>query len=260
MATDPLLPDNAGGAAFVVDLDNAGGPAGAPRQVGLAGWAPQVLWGTLPDDAPPVTTATVTPAASADGVHRTAVTVSLEAVDNRVVQELRYTVDGRSETVQGESASFALDRSGTYVVRFRARDASGNLEAERERTVRVEIPPPPPEPGPEPSPTPTPSAPLATPKPVVQQAAALPSNRRCVSRRRFRIRLRQTKADPLVRATVFLGKKKVRVVTGRRLTAVVDLRGLPKGRFTVRVVGVTRSGKQAVSQRKYRTCAPKRRG
>ena len=87
----------------------------------------------------------------------------------------------------------------------------------------------------------------------------LPSNRRCVSRRRFRIRLRQSKQDPLVRATVYLGGKRVRVATGKRLTAVIDLRGLPKGKFTIRIVGVTRSGKQALSKRTYRTCRAKRR-
>ena len=95
---------------------------------------------------------------------------------------------------------------------------------------------------------------------AVVPAAILPSNRRCVSRRRFRIRLRQTKTDPLVRASIFLGKKRVQVLSGKRLTAVIDLRGLPKGKFTVRIVGTTRSGAKALSKRTYRTCRPKRRG
>jgi len=75
----------------------------------------------------------------------------------------------------------------------------------------------------------------------------------------FRIRLRESKADPLVRAEVYLGRKRVKVVTGKRLTAAINLRGLPAGRVTVKVVGTTRSGKRAVSTRTYRTCAPKRR-
>ena len=256
--TDPLLADNAGGSAFVVDLDAAGAAAGAPKQVGLAGWVPQVVWGSLPDDAAPATAAAVSPAAGADDVHRSSVTVSLQATDNRGVASLEYAVNGAAKTVQGDRASFELDSTGTYTVRFRARDASGNLEAWRERVVRVELPvasPPPPPPPPPPSLPP----PVVKP-PAVVPAATLPSNRRCVSRRRFRIRLRQSKADPLVRASIFLGKKLVQVVSGKRLTAVIDLRGLPKGRFTVRIVGTTRSGAKALSTRTYRTCRPKRRG
>jgi len=39
----------------------------------------------------------------------------------------------------------------------------------------------------------------------------------------------------------------------------VDLRGLPKGRYTVRVVVTTTRGKRIVSTRRYRTCIPKAR-
>jgi hypothetical protein len=251
--TDPLLADNAGGSAFAVDLDAAGAAVGTGKQLGLAGWAPQVVWGSLPDDAPPVTTAAVSPDADGDGVHRSPVTVSLQATDNRGVASLEYAVDGAARSVQGDRTSFALDGTGTYTVRFRARDASGNLEAWRERVVRVELPvasPPPP---------PPPPPPPVVRSPAVVPAASLPSNRRCVSRRRFRIRLRQTKQDPLVRVSVFLGGKRVRVASGKRLTAVIDLRGLPKGKFTVRIVGTTRSGAKALSKRTYRTCRPKRR-
>ena len=258
--TDPLLADNAGGSAFVVDLDAAGAAAGAPRQLGLAGWAPQVVWGSPPDDAPPVTSATVSPAAGADEVHRSSVTVLLQATDNRGVASIEYSVDGAARSVPGDRASFALDRTGTYTIRFRARDTSGNLEGWRERIVRVELPA-----APSPSPSPSESeSPVSPPPPAVKPAAvvpaaALPSNRRCVSRRRFRIRLRQSKQDPLVRAAVYVGGKRVRVATGKRLTAVIDLRGLPKGKFTVRIVGVTRSGAKALSKRTYRTCRAKRR-
>jgi hypothetical protein len=36
----------------------------------------------------------------------------------------------------------------------------------------------------------------------------------------------------------------------------VDLRGLPVGRYTVRVVVTTTRGKRLVSTRRYRTCIP----
>ena len=65
----------------------------------------------------------------------------------------------------------------------------------------------------------------------------LPSARKCVSRRRFRIRLRRARGVKLVSATVHVNGKRVKVVRGRRLTSTVDLRALPKGRFKVRITG-----------------------
>ena len=59
-------------------------------------------------------------------------------------------------------------------------------------------------------------------------------------------------------ADVFVGKKRVKALRGERLTATVDLRGLPKGKVVVRIVGVTKSGRKALSKRTYRTCVPKR--
>jgi hypothetical protein len=87
----------------------------------------------------------------------------------------------------------------------------------------------------------------------------LPSARRCVSRRRFRIRLRIPRGARVASATVFVNRRSVRVVRGRRLTAPVDLRGLPRGRFTVRIVLRTAAGQQIAGSRRYRTCTPKRR-
>ena len=58
---------------------------------------------------------------------------------------------------------------------------------------------------------------------------------------------------------MFVNGKRVKVLRGRRLTAPIDLRGLPKGRFRVKVTATTRSGRTLTSTRKYRTCAKKRR-
>jgi len=99
------------------------------------------------------------------------------------------------------------------------------------------------------------------PKPTFERVVSLPKqSRKCRSRRNFRIRLREPKADPLVRATVHVNGKRVKVLSGKRLTAPVDLRGLPKGRYTVRISATTASGKEIKGTRRYRTCAPKRRG
>ena len=56
---------------------------------------------------------------------------------------------------------------------------------------------------------------------------------------------------------MFVNGKQARVSRGKRLTAPVDLRGLPKGRFAVRIISVTRTGKRLQGTRRYRTCAPK---
>ena len=82
----------------------------------------------------------------------------------------------------------------------------------------------------------------------------------CVSRRLFRIRVRnQPGTDDAVRATIFVNGRRVKVVRGRRLTAPVRLTGLPQGRFRVRIVAVTRSGRIVRETRRFRTCVPTKR-
>ncbi len=81
---------------------------------------------------------------------------------------------------------------------------------------------------------------------------------RCRSRRNFVIRLRQPKRGRIVSARVYVNGKRVRVVRGKRLRARINLRGLPKGRYTVRVVVVTSTGRRITERRRYRTCSPAR--
>lgn len=95
--------------------------------------------------------------------------------------------------------------------------------------------------------------------PPLQQVATLPSTKRCVSKRVFRIRLKEPRGDALKSAVVYLNGKVVARRDGTRLTAPIDLRGLPKGRYTVRIVAVTHLGRTIKGTRKYRTCARKRR-
>ena len=100
----------------------------------------------------------------------------------------------------------------------------------------------------------------ATPK--VDQIATLPrqGKRRCLSRRSFKIRLKEPRGDALRSAEVFLDGKRIHVRTGERLTAPINLRGLPKGRYTVKIVARTVLGDTIRGKRRYRTCATKRRG
>jgi hypothetical protein len=84
--------------------------------------------------------------------------------------------------------------------------------------------------------------------------------RNCLSRRRFRIHLREPHGDRLKRAKVYVNGKRVKVRRRhRRLTAIVDLRRLRKGRITVKVEAVTRRGRHLREIRRYRTCVPRRR-
>jgi hypothetical protein len=92
----------------------------------------------------------------------------------------------------------------------------------------------------------------------------LPSNKRCVSRRKFRIRIRQPGGIQIQTALVFVNGKKVRVLTRKvfqrkRKVAGVNLRGLPRGTFKVRIVVLTSEGKTLRGTRKYRTCTKKRK-
>ena len=49
-------------------------------------------------------------------------------------------------------------------------------------------------------------------------------------------RLRQPKRGRIKEARVYVNGKRVRVIRGRRLRSRVNLRGLPRSRYTVRVV------------------------
>jgi hypothetical protein len=84
---------------------------------------------------------------------------------------------------------------------------------------------------------------------------ALPSNRRCRSRRTLRISLRQPRADAIVSARVNVDGKRRVTVPRRRVDRPIDLRGLPRGRYTVQITLRTATRKTIGGSRRYRTCA-----
>ena len=110
-----------------------------------------------------------------------------------------------------------------------------------------------------PAPAPVKSTPAVTVKSVEQVIFGLPPTRRCVSRRSFSIHVRAPRGVRLTSATVFVDKRRVAVRRGKRLTAPVNLKGLPKGRYSVRIVLVLAGGRKVSGTRRYRTCTPKRR-
>ena len=98
--------------------------------------------------------------------------------------------------------------------------------------------------------------------PTVNTIATLPrqGSKRCLSRRRFTIRLKEPPGDALATASVYVNGRRVQTRSGERITAPINLRGLPKGRYTVRIVARTVLGRTIRGSRRYRTCTPKRSG
>jgi hypothetical protein len=99
--------------------------------------------------------------------------------------------------------------------------------------------------------------------PPSQVAAAfgLPPSKTCVSRRRFAVHVRRPVGVTIAKVKLTLNGKalKVRRSAGR-FTATVDLRGLKKGTYTLAVSVTTASGKTLNGNRRYHTCASRRRG
>jgi hypothetical protein len=95
---------------------------------------------------------------------------------------------------------------------------------------------------------------------VLAQSVTFPPTRSCASRRNFGIRLRVPKGSTVVQATVKVNGRTVAVRKGRRLRSTVDLRRLPKGRFTVAITLKLTDGRTVRGERRYKTCAAKARG
>jgi uncharacterized repeat protein (TIGR01451 family) len=104
-------------------------------------------------------------------------------------------------------------------------------------------------------------------RPSEQPSSAAVAPPACISRRSFRIRVAAPSGRRLKQVTLFIAGKRLTfhegkhgrsTMTPRLLTATVDLRGMPKGTFTVRIQAITRSGKRFSDKRIYRTCKTKR--
>jgi hypothetical protein len=92
-----------------------------------------------------------------------------------------------------------------------------------------------------------------------RRSVSLPSTRKCFSARIFPIHLKDPRHDPLKSVVVKLGSRKITVLRqGRTFTATVNLKGLPRGTFTVRIVATTVLGQRLSGSRTYHTCRNKR--
>ncbi|MCW3065649.1 MAG: hypothetical protein JWN32_2821 [Solirubrobacterales bacterium] len=107
------------------------------------------------------------------------------------------------------------------------------------------------------------------------QVFSLPSNHRCISKRNFRIRLKRPNGVTLISAIVKVNGRQVtvtirkvgrfrtisgRALTVKRLTAQVDLRGLPRGTFRVEIRAATATLKILKGVRTYHTCTKHLKG
>jgi hypothetical protein len=95
---------------------------------------------------------------------------------------------------------------------------------------------------------------------LAEQVIVIPPAKQCVSRRTLKLKFFGKRGVKLTRATVKIATRKPLVLRGARLKPTVDLRGLPKGTFKVRVDAGTTTRKTLTVSRKYRTCAPRKGG
>jgi 6-phosphogluconolactonase (cycloisomerase 2 family) len=160
--------------------------------------------------------------------------------------------------------------SDAFAATLGTKDATGTIRDD-ESAPPTPTPTPTPDPGggvtppaalPAPGPSIVPPTTLGTlPAPKPQAAVlGLPASKRCASRRSFRITLKAPRGQKAKSILVLVNNKKVKSLTGKKVTAPVDLRGLPKGKFTVKITMTTVSGKTLTQSRSYKTCVPKRKG
>jgi hypothetical protein len=142
------------------------------------------------------------------------------------------------------------DRGKQITCRETAANSAGSAAATSDPVSVPDAPPP----------TPQEERLAEAPQNQVATAFGLPSAKQCLSRRRFPLRVKQPPGVTIAKVSITLNNKrlKVRKADGRFRT-VVDLRGLPKGRFTVKIVVTTRSGKTIRGARRYKTCTKRER-
>jgi len=89
-------------------------------------------------------------------------------------------------------------------------------------------------------------------------AITAPSNKACVSRRDFVVHVIQIKGVRYRRVAAAINGRPITVLSGLRSHARVDLKGLPKGTYTLRITATTTAGRRISGTRTYHTCVPKR--
>jgi hypothetical protein len=104
------------------------------------------------------------------------------------------------------------------------------------------------------APAPAPFVEVTVPSVAPRQEIAGQTLRACTSRRLIQIRLRHPRGSKFRSATVTLNGKRIAARHGKRITAPIDLRGLPQGTYKVVIRAVTTKGKVVRGTRTYHTC------
>jgi hypothetical protein len=91
---------------------------------------------------------------------------------------------------------------------------------------------------------------------VASDRLSLPSAKQCVSARLFKIHLADPKYDPLKQVVVTIRGHRIKTARqGHYFVATIDLKGFPRGAFTVRISATTVLRHHLESHRTYHTCA-----
>ena len=118
-----------------------------------------------------------------------------------------------------------------------------------------DIPPSFPKPSPIAPPAPMPPAKPVAAGPSFDDLVALPSAKRCQRARKFKVRIRSYRSDPVVAATLRINGRKVASAKGSKLKKGLRVRKLPRKKFGAIVEVTTRSGHKTAGQRTYRVCS-----
>jgi hypothetical protein len=93
---------------------------------------------------------------------------------------------------------------------------------------------------------------------IIKEELKPPSNKKCLSVRRFKIHIHDPQFDPFKTLTVTLGGKKIATHRkGHYIVGTINLIGLPKAAFTIHIHATTVLGHRLSSTRTYHTCIPK---
>jgi hypothetical protein len=93
-----------------------------------------------------------------------------------------------------------------------------------------------------------------------KETITLPSNKLCLSQRLFKIHLQEPKPDPFKTVSITLKRRKIATVhKGNYVVATINLKGLHKGAFTIKVKVTTVLGNHLSDSRTYHTCVKKKK-
>jgi hypothetical protein len=96
---------------------------------------------------------------------------------------------------------------------------------------------------------------------VAGEHLSLPSAKRCLSARFFKIHLREPTYDPFKKVLVTLRGHKIKAVRrGDYVVSTIDLKGFPRGAFTLKIRATTVLGHHLSANRTYHTCVRRARG